>query len=412
MQIAMKRSKRKKYEKDEAGYQRLLVVTILIFLNVVPFFVYSHVELLPELAQEYFANKEGYTADFFLYWKEMLLSAFAVWLVLFFIGERIYPEHPIKNIPLRNKNAKITLRAAGVYVGCLFVSTILSKEKRTALVGCCTEYEGMLALLAYVVLFLAGYNYFQKKRDRELLKYGLTILMSVIAVLALVESFYQPIYEIDFMKYLIAPAEYREMAASLSNQEYRGRVTLSFYNPAYLGGLCAMLLPICFGFAYEENRKWKRWCYLLLTASILFTLLQTGSTGAFLGAVLGMVLLCLMLRRDRRRLLAAAGRLMLLLAAGFLLMNFLSDGKAAEKVVSVVKNQDKWESTTPFPVTEIKIEGEGVRVSSREARITETIRTMAVIRPTAAMRTRPTAAVIIRITAPITIPARELQCRR
>lgn len=360
---------KKKYRRTESAenvrYKRVLVWTITIFLVIFPFYVYTHVEQLSKVAQQYFQNTSGYVADFFLYHKEKMLLLFSIWLLLFFVGEQIYPEHPIKNIPLRSKNARITLILTGIYAACILLSTLFSTDKQTALWGSCTEYEGMIALLGYLILFLAGYNYFKSEYHRKILKYGMVVLMTIIVLLTLVEFFYKPIYEIGFMKYLIAPAEYREMAASLSNKEYVGKVTLSFYNPGYLGGLCAMLVPISFGLAYEEKSWGRKVLYLILTSGLCFTILGTGTTGPLWAAGIGLFLLCISLWKDRKELLLTIGGLICILVSGFFLINIATMGKMEERIFSAVTNQsNKEQSGQRFVVADLKLDGRKLQVFS------------------------------------------------
>lgn len=350
---------------EDLKYKDRFAFTIIVFLNLLPFCVFSHVEQLPETAQQYFQNTNGYIADFFLYHKEKLLVIFAVWLILFFIGEHIYPKNPARDIPLRSKTARVTLLCVGIYAVTIVLSTVFAEDGQTALWGSCTEYEGMMALLAYLVLFLAGYNYFRGAYRREMLKKGLVVFMTVLSVLAVVESCYKPIYEIGFMKYLIAPPEYREMAAGLSNVGFQGKTVLSFYNPGYLGGLCAMLIPIGFGFAYEEEKRPKRICYLLLNAGLWFTLLGTGVTGAFFAAAAGMIILFLSLRKDKKKLLSNAGIWILVMLLMLVLANLVTKGAVADRIFAVVTNEDKIKKSDEyFAVEEMELTDGRLRVSS------------------------------------------------
>lgn len=362
------KKKRNKRQEEAASYKRVVVYTIAGFLCLLPLCVYSHLERLSPLAARYFSHTQGYTAEFFLYHKEMLLTAFAAWLILFFVGEHIYPKNPVKEIPLRSREARVTLILAGTYALLVLLSTLFARDRRTALVGSCTEYEGVLALLAYIILFLAGYNYFREERCRKLLKGGIVILMTVVSLLALTEYFYGPIYELPFMKYLIAPKELREMAASLSGEVYRGRITLSFYNPAYLGGLCAMMLPICFGFAWEEKQKLRKILYLLLVSGICFTLVGCGTSGPFFAAVVGMAALFLALQGKWRQLLCTLGELLALLAVGFLLVNTLSQGRLGARIASVVTNGDAhMQANEKFALKSMELKEGELKVSSKEA---------------------------------------------
>lgn len=359
--------KRETISEENLHYKNVIVHIIMAFLVVYPFVVYSYVGLLSEKQQEYLPNKMGYTADFFLYHKEMLLLVFAVWLILFFIGEQIYPQKPFRDIPLRSKHARVTLGLIGIYALCIGASVLFSVDKKTAVWGGSTEYEGMAALLSYLILFLAGYNYFRAPRFRKILKRGLLVLMTVICLLALVEYFYKPIYEIDFLKYFIAPKEQRVMAESLSNQEYVGKITLSLYNPGYLGGLCSLLLPISFGIMYEEEARWRRLLCCFLHVGLWFTLLGTGVTGPFFAAAAGMAVLFVVMRKEGKKLIRSIGVSALFLVIVFFLVNLFTDGAIVRRFLNVVSNSSSEEETSErFVLTGLEISEDAIKVSSGE----------------------------------------------
>lgn len=355
---------------ENLKYKSFIAYTIMAFLIIYPFIVRSYVGLLSEKQQEYFPNKMGYTADFFLYHKEIALLVFSVWLILFFIGEHIYPKHPFCDIPLRSKHAKMTLYLVGIYALCICVSSVFAADKKTAFLGSCTEYEGIAALLSYLVLFLAGYNYFRSPKFRNILKKGLIVLMTVIFILSLVEYFYRPIYEIDFLKYFIASKEQRPMAESLSNQAYVGKLTLSFYNPGYLGGLCSLLIPVSFGIAYEETARWRKILLYLLNVGLWFTLLGTGVTGPFLAAVIGMLILLCAMRKEGKALLKAAGTLIVSLVVVFFAINLFTEGAIVKRIIYVVTNNSAEEKTSErFELTDLEVSRHEIKISSGEKSI-------------------------------------------
>ena len=111
-------------------------------------------------------------ADFFLYHKEVCLILLAGFLICFYIGEHIFPDHVIKNTSIERKAFRRILVLVAVYAVLILLSMVRSVAEGygdTTLWGICTEYEGGLALLAYLVLFLAGCQYFEREDAIQIL---------------------------------------------------------------------------------------------------------------------------------------------------------------------------------------------------------------------------------------------------
>ncbi len=348
--------KRKTVTDETAPYKNFAAYSIGGFLVLYPFCVYLHIEKLTPLAAEYFANSGGYAADFFLYCKEIVLIIFAVCFLLFFLGEQIYPRNPVSDIPLKKRCARKIVCILGIYLLCLIGSVFRAEDKRTAIYGSPTEFEGCLALVSYVVLFLAGYNYFASEKRKNILRKAVVILAVLLVLGAAVEYFYKPIYEFGFMKYLIAPKEYRELAESMKNQEYQGKAALAFYNPSYMGWMCVLILPVVLGMGYEKSGR-KRAGYILLSIGLVFAALATKSTGAFLGAVLECLCLCIFLSMFRKRkALSFIGMFLLSIFVLLVSGNIISRGSLLQKIILIAGNEDRYQAKERFALSDLSLE--------------------------------------------------------
>lgn len=265
---------------------------LCIFLIVFPFITYFHLEKLSVLQNEYIANTNGYTSDFFLYHKEVVLIIAALVVAIHTFINYVISKKDNRGIIFNPNNRVILLFgfAAIFFISASTVNAYIHNQSETVWLGITTEYEGNLALLAYIIMFFAGFNYIDGKCERRLFIKSILILSVIIGVLAIIEYCYKPIYEISFMKYLIAPSEYRDAAQSLKNTSFIGQSALAFYNPGYLGGACALLMPIVLGQIVTAHTKSKRIFALVALGLIFVALVASNSTAALYATVFCMVI--------------------------------------------------------------------------------------------------------------------------
>lgn len=263
----------------ETIYKNCVCYVLTTFLVVFPFCVYIHVEQAKgELSV--FANSAGYIIDFFLYYKEMMLIVISILLIIaVVIGKAQYREKS------ERKGGRFPALLLWGYVVCVLLSTVCSEDKKTVWLGIPGEYEGAVSLIAYMVLFTAGSFFFDTSERKAMFRRGITILCLLIGSLSVIEYCYSPIYEISFMRYIIAPEKYRRIAATLQNQNYQKQTALSFYNPGYLGGICSLLLPVAFGAVLCSDNWKKRLLYSISFAGVLFALISSTSTGPLYAAI-------------------------------------------------------------------------------------------------------------------------------
>lgn len=274
--------------------EKINVGTILIgiFLVLFPFISYCHVEFLGEKSREVFTHYDGYIYDFFLYYKEVVFLWLCVVLIVLLLLE-VITQKKNERTGVFTKNARILWIFTGLTILLVVASAIrayVQGNTESLMFGTSVDYEGVLVLLAYPAMFLSGYHFFFKKSQRHILERSLLVLMVLIGILSLVEYYIEPIYQLPFMKYIIAPKQYRELAGALENVIYKGQVTLGSYNSGYFGGLCAMLFPVSLGFVYSAKKPVERMAKAFISVGVLFGLVTSTSTGALYAVVFAIVM--------------------------------------------------------------------------------------------------------------------------
>ena len=188
------------------GYRQIFLIICTAFWVFYPFIARVLVNKVSETEQQFFSTSEGYVIDILLYCKELALIGFIIFAFVYFLGERIFPDHPIKIDPNRLKRLKYPFIFIGGYALFSILSFIFSDYKDTALFGVNSEYEGFLVILGYVGLFLFALFFMKKEpnediglRATDILKYGIIILCLIIGILSIIEVFWKPILEFEFM---------------------------------------------------------------------------------------------------------------------------------------------------------------------------------------------------------------------
>ncbi|MBP0986987.1 MAG: hypothetical protein J6S92_01745, partial [Oscillospiraceae bacterium] len=128
--------------KYRRGFTGAAVTAVLLGV----FAVYLHIEQLSGASLDVFANTQGYTADWFLYCKELFFFCIACGILLYTLGERIFPDRPCRENPLFTKQARFPGICIGVYFLLTVLSAVCAGERSVVWQGNCAEYEGIMSL--------------------------------------------------------------------------------------------------------------------------------------------------------------------------------------------------------------------------------------------------------------------------
>lgn len=249
----MKTSAHKKKKKQTSSYKSVFLIICTIFTSIYPFISRLLLKKVPTAEASIFATTKGYTVDISKFSKEVALLGFAAFIILFFLGEHIFPDNIDKINRERLKSLRFPLICVAGYALLTVVSFLFSDYKQTALWGSCEEYEGMAAILCYCVLFVYAIYYFKTETALKILNIGILSMCLLVGVLSLIEIFWKPILEFTFLQDLISSTKNRELAHSIRCENFIGQIALMFHNPAYLGGFCSLFTPIVLGISLNEK---------------------------------------------------------------------------------------------------------------------------------------------------------------
>ena len=286
--------------KETPIYEKIFVGLSMAFFTAFPFLARLVVMRVSESEQTFFSTQNGLISDVALYSKEIAIAAFAAIAVLFFIGERIFTDKPE---PLNRdylKKLKVPLALVGVMTLFAALSFAFSAEKEVAWRGVFTEYEGFLALLSYVIVFMFGLYYLRKGDCVEFFKHFAVVVSIIAGILCCIELFYKPILEFRFIQHLISSEKYTALAESIESRYFTGQSALLFNNPGFLGGFAALLLPIDIALAVEAKNKPIKVARIVAAALISVALYGSDSKAAWVSLLVTVPLMSFFMIRNSK----------------------------------------------------------------------------------------------------------------
>lgn len=289
----MAEKKKKAFPAAEVPRYRIIAASILmcaVMLGV--FAVRLHIETLTGHSLEVFANKNGLYADWFLYCKEIVYFVTACAMCLYAAGERVFPDKPYCDGRLHSRRVILPIVCTGAYLLFAGMSALFSQNREVVLFGVCTEFEGLVAVFSYCVIFLFGFIFINGKKLSELFRRSLIGLAAVTALLAVFEYTVEPLMELPFVKYLIAPAKYRAAAETLEIANDFRESVLTFYNSNYTGEFFVLIFPVSVYAVFAAKKAVSRIAAGALAAAVFAACIMTNATAAFY--VMAAELVCLL----------------------------------------------------------------------------------------------------------------------
>ena len=343
----MKKNKFKSKEKLSITTEfpkRKIVISLLmcIFMFFLPFISYMHKEKITQFISKFYSSKTGYITDWFLYQKELCVILFAISLVIFFILEHLIVNKPYRNIPLKQKNLRLPLILIGVYAFFLILSGIFSSHKEVVLMGMVKHYEGLLGVLAYLIIFIAALNYFNHTRALNYLSLTVIFLSGFAGILAVFEYFGYSIVGTSFMAHLMAPAS--EYATAKGLHSTSSNVHITFFNSNYFGSFCGLLFPITLCVSIGIKNRIIKVIGILSSVLIAFGAVVSNSSGGLYSVIICLIIIAIIylvyffrnLINKKVALISISASVLVLILGTVMLVN-ISDTFAA-RLKNVVSN--------------------------------------------------------------------------
>lgn len=319
------------------GEKSKVTWVLALILGVVPLIVRMKVIKIPESTKWLWDNGQGTYADFFSANKLILLGVLTILALILFAME--YDQKS------QYKN-KVVYICIGVYMLFAIASTVFAaKEERiVALLGGPGRYEGLLALIFYMVIAMLAIYVAQEWWNVKFLYKALSIGAIVMGLIGLGQFLGFDFLQMDGGKALMLPFEYLDLADQInftfnSNQAYTVYATLFHSN--YVGSYAAMLMPISIVgmlYTYLYTKKTEKRINATVFALLMTVLwFASRSRGGLVGGGIAIILIFILVYKDFIKTKSQMGIFLTLVVVGAIVLNIISRGTIISQLVSLPK---------------------------------------------------------------------------
>jgi len=259
---------------------------------------------------------DGYQRDFFSFFRMLILIGVAPLFFMINIG--------------KNKNRRYMMMA-GILLGCVTLSYIMSPLKEISLFGISGRYEGSLTWGAYLLIFMS--LLMGEIGEKEVKKTLKILLVGTI-----------PVWIIGFFQFLgnnplltdigqriitfLIEAPFREISGRFG--AYRAYGTLG--NPNYMGSYAVMLIFVSLYFVFRSRNKLTLVLSYLLYGGILFNLLGSRSRAGMMAGLGTLLLSLFMFKKNIKRDIKKILSLILLTGIIWIGINEISKGIVGDRI--------------------------------------------------------------------------------
>ena len=257
-------------------YTRLPMIFIGVLTALWPLTGFPVTITLTEAESVYVPNLGGAITDLCVRSREILLFAAGAALVLFWLGERVFPDKPRRS-PLLSRHALPLMAGTGLILLTAVLSGIFSLHPEISFWGIASESTGIAAFIGLAALFLAAYEGMSSPENLKYITAGATAAGLLCGGMLLFEKLSG------------------QLAGILWGAAESAGTMLLFGNSTSCGEFCALLFPFLLHSALTEPRRWYSIAQALSAGAALCTALSSMSSAAFYGLLAGTTALVILL---------------------------------------------------------------------------------------------------------------------
>lgn len=266
----------KQKQLKKQGYTRLPMIFIGVLIALWPLTGFPVTITLTEAESVYVPNLGGAITDLCVRSREILLFAAGAALVLFWLGERIFPDKPRRS-PLLSRHALPLMAGTGLILLTAVLSGIFSLHPEISFWGIASESTGIAAFIGLAALFLAAYEGMSSPENLKYITAGATAAGLLCGGMLLFEKLSG------------------HLAGILWGAAESAGTMLLFGSSTSCGEFCALLFPFLLHSALTEPRRWYSIAQALSAGAALCTALSSMSSAAFYGLLAGTTALVILL---------------------------------------------------------------------------------------------------------------------
>lgn len=323
----------------QRDYLKLLPIALILL--IVPLVVFFKNFKLDDIVVNYWTGAKE-VPDFFSYYKMVWFISLTCISTMFFIAYLSY-----RKIHISFHRIYIPLAA---YFFLVLLSSSFSKFKKQAFLGFPDRFEGFFTILCYIAVCLFCSILISSKFDIKYIFSFLSISVLIISVIGISQFFGFDFLQTSFGKELILPNEYHNLAKSLKFNFPDGHIYATLYNPNYVGGFFAMILPISLIIFISLKGLIAKTISGIFCVLTFINLLGSLSLTGFIGAAVALLFIVIFQRGSLKRNLIPLVSLSVCFVIFAFIMNNTSDGAifrefGFSKVFAQTQIEDKDQGT-------------------------------------------------------------------
>lgn len=326
-------------------------VAIAAVIALMPVIVGSVEIILHECELPLAPNGGGILIDHCQRTREIFVFAAGCILLLYWAGERIFPDHPLPSPLVHEKAARLPMISCGGLLLMSVISAVFSQHGEVSFWGFATQSEGIAALIGYILLYLAAYCWLRGDRLR-LISFGALAAAGIMTVFYLTER--------------ISGQQMTQLVWGIADE--RTGTALLFGNSAVCGEFSVLLFPVLLLSGLRAENPTLRAVFSLAAGVMACITVTSYSTAAFAGlgiaAVLCAALILFTSCRNRRALYS------LLALAPFAVMLAVNFSGTLRSLQISAENAGVYAPGECFRLTDIDISGDTLTLYSGDDTLT------------------------------------------
>ncbi|SKA76662.1 O-Antigen ligase [Caloramator quimbayensis] len=276
--------KNNKKSRNNVKENIIFIIPICLILMIVPLIVRLKIVELNSDVAFFWTGSTNF--DFFSYNKAKVF----IFLVIAAVIINLF------NKGFKLKSNKLLYIFSFTYILSVVISALLSKNKSVSLFGFPDRYEGVFALISYIIIMLLTYNLINSYKTIDSFLKCLYISAIIIGIIGLFQYFNMDFFNTQLGKRLIVPLSNSNLLEGLKFTLGERAVYGTLYHTNYVGSFMAILFPLTLSLAILHHNKYLKILFSLLSVLFLFNAITCHSRAGILGIIFSFVLLIILFR--------------------------------------------------------------------------------------------------------------------
>lgn len=286
----MKIKKTRSRDNESIGYMKnkniISIIPIICIIAVVPLIVYLKPIQLKDTVYQYW-NGSKTNGDLFSYYKMVYFLIFTSIATLSFIITMYIKKKTIKHAYLYIPMAAIAILT--------IVSTLNTDYIDIAINGFPDRYEGMYAILGYMLILFITINIIDEEKQIEAIFYSLIVSGLIIGTIGIFQYFGLDFFRSNIGKIIMLPKEYEPVASEMKFFDTKNSIYSTLYHYNYVGSYMAMLFPLSLVLFWIQKEKKKKIFLGLFSLLMFINWIGCRSRAGVVGGVFALIILFIIL---------------------------------------------------------------------------------------------------------------------